>query len=181
MPTRQRAMPTPAPMAPRPHASWPERGALDEPELSRGAARSRSPRSRALAVRRAGGSRGGDLRPADAVADLLLRLAGRAAGAAAEGAAGAVAAAGVPAEARPSGQPRRLQAAAHGLAALLRRPAASVAGQDRGAEPPGRYLADGARGRPAAEALPARTGAGEGLLRGAAHQDAAHRQLSSVR
>src|SRR6185437_14985673 len=98
MPTRQRAMPTPAPMAPRPHASWQERGSLDEPELSRGAARSRPPRSRALAVRRAGGSRGSNLPPADAAVDLLLCVAGRAAGAAAEGATGAVAAPGVPAE-----------------------------------------------------------------------------------
>src|SRR5579883_1952155 len=146
MPRRPRAMPAPAQMvrrqAPRRGASWRMRGALNEPDVSRGAARPRPPGSRAMAARRPGGRRGRDLSRPDAVPDLLLRLAGRASGAAAEGGRGAVAAAGVPAEALTSRQSRRVQTAAEGPAALLRRAAAAAARQDRGAESPGRHLAD---------------------------------------
>src|SRR6185437_11917973 len=137
---------------------------LNEPDLPRGDTRPRSPRPGTLAAGGAGDRRGRNLpRPGD-LPGLLLRLAGRAAGAAAEGGPGAVAAAGVPAEACAGGQSRCLQAAAEGPATLLRSAAAPAARQDRGAQPPGRHLADGAGSRIAAETLPARARAGAGLL-----------------
>src|SRR6185437_4038142 len=102
-----------------------------------------------------GGRGGRDFLRSGDFPDLVLRLAGRAAGAAAEGSPGAVTAAGVPAEACAGGQSGCLQAAAEGPATLVRRPAAPAARQDRGAEPPGRHLANGPGSRPATEALPA--------------------------
>src|SRR5215469_3003701 len=135
-------------------------------EPARGAAVTRSPRSRSLApagTRRRRGARvrgtldGGNLCPG------VERAASRAA---APPGRGAEAAPGVPREARQGGQSRTLQAAAEGHRALLRGAAAPVAGQDRGAEPAGRHLADRPRRRTLGEAVPAPARAEEGLLRG---------------
>src|SRR5579862_6528411 len=131
MRTRRRRRPTP-PLTARPATSLRERGTLDEPELPRRAARSRSARPRALAAPRPRGRGRRDLSRPDADPDLPLRVAGRAAAVAAEGKPGADAAHGISAEARTGGESRHVQATAQGSAALLRRALASAPRQDRG-------------------------------------------------
>ena len=87
----------------------------------------------------------------------------------------------IPYQAFQGRQPRRLQAAAHRYRKILRRAAAAAAEQDRGAESAGGHIADRTGGRAGREAVSARAGNQEGLLRRAADPYPAHRQLPRVR
>src|SRR5271165_4693784 len=78
-------------------------------------------------------------------------------------------------------QPRSLQVAARGNGAQLRRHAAAIAGQDRGAESSGRHFADRSRRRPAGEAVPAGQREEQRLLCRAADQNQAGGLVSRLR